>query len=441
MSNYLAIATVTATLRHLVQSAIQIDVAGARVTTVRPDTNGSGTPDVGVNIFMYQAIPSLAWRNSDLRPRRPKGELTKQAQAGIDLYYLFSFYGNEIELEPQRLLGSAVRTLVDQPILTPELIREAMNNSTLDFLSRSDLADQIERVTFAPVSMNTDDLSKIWSVFLQTPYALSFAYQGSTVLIEGDKPGYGALPLRSSQFYVTPNQPVIEQVVSDAGELRGFIATSTVLIRGRRLNAEISDDRQSSLETGNPIVRGKPQVKIGDAQVEVEPISGQEIRLELATLPEIQRNRLRAGIQSLQIVYPLLPQRTPNEPERLIASNSIPFVLSGTIVHLELLRRRDDGDSLRSGEIVMQVDLRVSPGQRIVVLLNEILLNNPAAYVFTATPPREDSNSVNVPIWKVKAGRYLVRVQIDGAESRLQIDREPNSLTFDQYVNPAIDIS
>jgi len=424
-----------------VQSAIQIDVAGARVTTVRPDTNGSGTPDVGVNIFMYQAIPSLAWRNSDLRPRRPKGELTKQAQAGIDLYYLFSFYGNEIELEPQRLLGSAVRTLVDQPILTPELIREAMNNSTLDFLSRSDLADQIERVTFAPVSMNTDDLSKIWSVFLQTPYALSFAYQGSTVLIEGDKPGYGALPLRSSQFYVTPNQPVIEQVVSDAGELRGFIATSTVLIRGRRLNAEISDDRQSSLETGNPIVRGKPQVKIGDAQVEVEPISGQEIRLELATLPEIQRNRLRAGIQSLQIVYPLLPQRTPNEPERLIASNSIPFVLSGTIVHLELLRRRDDGDSLRSGEIVMQVDLRVSPGQRIVVLLNEILLNNPAAYVFTATPPREDSNSVNVPIWKVKAGRYLVRVQIDGAESRLQIDREPNSLTFDQYVNPAIDIS
>ncbi|MCY7274616.1 MAG: DUF4255 domain-containing protein [Phormidesmis sp. CAN_BIN44] len=439
MSNYLAIATATATLRHLVQSAIQMDVAGARVTTVRPDTSGSGTPDVGVNIFLYQAIPSLAWRNSDLRPRRPKGELTKQAQAGIDLYYLFSFHGNEVELEPQRLLGSTIRTLVDQPILTSELIQETINNSTLDFLSRSDLSDQIERVTFTPVSMNTDEMSKIWSVFLQTPYVLSFAYQGSTVLIEGDKPGQGGLPLRSSQFYITPNQPVIEQVVSDTKDLRGFLASSTVLIRGRQLNAEISDDRPASLRTGDPIVRGKPQVKIGDAQVEVEPISDREIRLELATLPEIQRNRLRAGIQSLQIIYPLLPQRTVNEPERLIASNSIPFVLSGTIIHTELLRRRD-GDSLRSGEVLVRLDLLVSPQQRIVLLLNELLLNNPASYVFTATSRIENSSVVTVPIWKVKAGRYLVRVQIDGVESRLQIDSIQNSLTFDQYVSPAIDI-
>ncbi|NJR53129.1 MAG: DUF4255 domain-containing protein [Leptolyngbyaceae cyanobacterium CSU_1_3] len=440
MSNYLAIATVTATLRHLIQSVIQVDVAGARVTTVRPDTSGSGTPDVGVNIFLYQAVPSLAWRNSDLRPRRPKGELTKQAQAGIDLYYLFSFHGNEVELEPQRLLGSTIRTLVDQPILTPELIRETMNNSTLDFLSRSDLADQIERVTFTPVSMNTDDLSKIWSVFLQTPYVLSFAYQGSTVLLEGDKPGQGGLPLRSSQFYITPNQPVIEQVTSDTGDLRGFLASSTVVIRGRQLNAEVSDDRAASLQTGNPIVRGQPQVKIGDVQVEVEPISDREIRLELATLPAAQRNQLRAGIQSLQVVYLLLPQRSPNEPDRLIASNSIPFVLSATIVQSELLRRRDEGDSLRSGEISVRLDLLVSPQQRVVLLLNELLLNNPASYVFTATSRTEDSNLVTVPIGKVKAGRYLVRVQIDGVESRLQVDSRQNSPTFDQYVSPAIDI-
>ena len=41
MSNHLAIATVTATLQRLLQSAIQGDVEGARVTTVRPDAIGT----------------------------------------------------------------------------------------------------------------------------------------------------------------------------------------------------------------------------------------------------------------------------------------------------------------------------------------------------------------------------------------------------------------
>jgi len=57
MSNYLAIATVTATLQRLLQSAIQLDLPGAKVTTVRPEASGGKTPEVGVNIYLYQAIP------------------------------------------------------------------------------------------------------------------------------------------------------------------------------------------------------------------------------------------------------------------------------------------------------------------------------------------------------------------------------------------------
>lgn len=438
MSNYLAIATVTAAVQRTVQAAVQIDVAGSRVTTVRPDTSGSGTPEVGVNIFLYQAVPSPAWRNSDLRPRRPKGDLTKQAQAGIDLSYLFSFYGNEVELEPQRLLGSTLRTLVDQPILTPEMIRDTISHSTLDFLARSDLADQIERVTLMPLSLNTDELSKIWSVFFQTPYVLSFAYQASTVLIEGDKPGRGGLPLRSTQFYITPNHPVIEQVVSET-EARGFSATSTLLVRGRQLNAEISNEQLARLENDKPIVRGSPQVKIGDAKLDVQPANDREIRVEFAALPTEQRDRLRAGIQSLQVVYLLLPKRTTHEPDRIIASNSVPFVLSATINQIQFLNPNHDGLQC-SGTIVVQLDLLVSPGQRVVLFLNELLLNNPAAYVFNAASQTETSNQITAPIWEVRASRYLVRVQIDGAESPLEVDSRQDSPTFDQYSGPTIDI-
>jgi hypothetical protein len=75
MSNYLAIATVTATLARFLQSAIQLDLPGAKVTTVRPEATGGKTPELGMNIYLYQVTPNPAWRNYDLRTRRPKGEL------------------------------------------------------------------------------------------------------------------------------------------------------------------------------------------------------------------------------------------------------------------------------------------------------------------------------------------------------------------------------
>ena len=66
MSNFLAIATVTATMQTLLQAAIGVDVAGATATTVRPDGSDNGLPPRGLNIYLYQVTPNGAWRNSDL---------------------------------------------------------------------------------------------------------------------------------------------------------------------------------------------------------------------------------------------------------------------------------------------------------------------------------------------------------------------------------------
>lgn len=113
MSNYLAIATVTATIQRVLQDAIGADVPGIFVTTEHPGASVEGIPKKRVNLFLYQATPNPAWRNNDLRSCRPKGELIKQAQAGLDLFYILSFYGEEKKLEPQRLLGSTVLSIVD----------------------------------------------------------------------------------------------------------------------------------------------------------------------------------------------------------------------------------------------------------------------------------------------------------------------------------------
>lgn len=414
MSNYLAIATVTATLQRILQAAIQADIAGARVTTVRPDATGGGTPEVGVNVFLYQANPNPAWRNADLRNRRPKGELAKQAQAGLDLHYLLSFYGNEVELEPQRLLGSTVRTLVDQPILTPEMIEETLSYSTFSFLQGSTLAQQVERVTLVPANLSTDDLSKIWSVFFQSPYVLSFAYHGSTVLIEGEKPGRSSLPLRSRQFFVMPNQPLIKSIEIEGEPNQPAILSSVVKIKGQQLQ------------------RSTVQVRIGNAKAIPQRVVDTELTVDLSAQPPTVVELLRAGGQTLQVL------QSSSTVENL-GSNSVPFVLCPTILSIQAAPIADEGDELYSGTITVELDLLVNSEQRVFILLNQRSTHQ--AYVFNSEQRRSETRSLTFPIRDVQRGEYLVRVQIDGAESLLSVDTDPESPTAEQYIYPMIGIA
>jgi hypothetical protein len=58
MSNFLAVATVTAALRLIMLQVIPKDVNGADVTHVRPAEGlnvGLPANNLGVNIFLYQA--------------------------------------------------------------------------------------------------------------------------------------------------------------------------------------------------------------------------------------------------------------------------------------------------------------------------------------------------------------------------------------------------
>src|SRR6266487_1097414 len=110
MSNYLAVATATETLRTLLSNIAGQDVPGVQVKTTRPDllfSNDTATTEI--NIYLYQVTPNAAYRNSDLPTRRADGTVLQRPIAALDLHYMISFYGNENELEPQRLLGSVVR--------------------------------------------------------------------------------------------------------------------------------------------------------------------------------------------------------------------------------------------------------------------------------------------------------------------------------------------
>ncbi|HAA30307.1 MAG TPA: DUF4255 domain-containing protein [Cyanobacteria bacterium UBA8553] len=419
MSNFLAIATVTATLQRILQSAVQEDVYGARVTTARPDTLEGGSPETGINIYLYLVTPNEPFRNSDIPTRRPKGDVTKRTQAALDFQYLLSFYGNETELEPQRLLGCVIRTLQEGFTITPQMIAETLADPTLGYLAESDLANGMEPIQIQPTEISVENLSKIWSVFFQTPYSLSCTYKATVIFIEGEQPGARALPVRDRRSLVMPySQVIVDRVVSQRGKLEPILADSTLLILGRQLYDRIT------------------LVRIGGVEIAVEAQSSSQIVFPLTLVPP---GVLRAGVQSLQVVHPG-PRMHVSGPYRGIESNLAAFVLRPTISSISVSNVQDDRNDTRSANVTVEFNLTVNPGQIVVLILNEWSVDSPFTCMFKASARQEEVMELTIPVDKVKAGEYLVRVQVDGAESLLNTDTDPDSPTFNWYISPRITI-
>lgn len=194
MSNHLAIATVTATLGDLVHKAAESAVSSSvSLQFGRPTAPSSGSTERKVHVYLYQVTPNPALRNNDLPTRDSEGRLTRRPQAALDLHYLLSFYGDDKTLEPDRMVGAVARDLHARPVLSAQAIGDAIGSRAE--LTGSDLATAFEQVKFTPAQLSLDEISKLWSVMVQTPHVLSVVYQGTVVLIDAEESPGAVLPV------------------------------------------------------------------------------------------------------------------------------------------------------------------------------------------------------------------------------------------------------
>jgi hypothetical protein len=145
-------------------------------------------------------------------------------------------------------------------------------------------------------------------------------------------------------------------------------------------------------------------------------------------------------VQGVQVIQRALMGEPPT-PHRGVESNVAAFVLRPRIIEpVGVTNLQTAGNNLQSADINLTVTPAIGDAQRVVLLLNEINLPvtsppEPAAvaqsYSFNAPlriPPSPPGGplgareSITVPISGVKAGTYLVRLQVDGAESPLGTD-------------------
>lgn len=423
MSSYLAIATVTETLRQMLDAAVNKDISGgARATVVRPEgtdkTSLDGLPELGVNAYLYRICFNSAWRNDDLPMRRADGTLSKRPRAAIDLNYLLTFYGDEKRLEPHRVAGSVIGALHARPVLTRAMIRNAVISA--DFLQGSDLADEIELVKFIPLNLSIEELQNLWSGFFQAPCALSAAYQASVVFIDGDAMPQEALPVKDSGIRSVPfRQPIIERI--EASDKKPIIFGASIIISGRNMMGEMT------------------RIRVGD--VEVQPlsqfISDSSIILGLSS-PPFPPGSLYAGIQKVQVVQNSMAGSPPT-PHWSGESNAMPFVLRPVIESVKASSFRGK-NGLLSGEVTISLRPNLGKSQRSVIILNEISGEAPGGYTFIVPPREKDTDIIKMALEGMKPGEYLVRVQVDGAESLLFTCNDIKSSDYGRYIGPSISI-
>ncbi|MGW7405006.1 DUF4255 domain-containing protein [Streptomyces sp. NPDC054833] len=200
MSNALAIAHVSQALALLIESHLRPEIdMGVKVEPRKPPAEPPTDPTISV--FLYQVTPNTSQRNNDLPTRASDGTLVRRASAALDLQYVISAYGDETELVGQRLIGSVVRTLHETPILPQDIIELAGERP---YLTGSNLAEAAQRVRFTPMVMDVDEMSKLWGMLYQTPYALSVVYQASLVFIDGRETPVPAKRVERSEVRVLP---------------------------------------------------------------------------------------------------------------------------------------------------------------------------------------------------------------------------------------------
>src|ERR1043165_6593396 len=99
MSSALAIASVTAVLRDLlnnglIDSNISSGIGNVIVWTLSPDRIDitSNDQQSQLNLFLYQVTPNAAWRNAGLPARNANGERISNPPLALNLHCLLTAY-------------------------------------------------------------------------------------------------------------------------------------------------------------------------------------------------------------------------------------------------------------------------------------------------------------------------------------------------------------
>ena len=392
MSNVLAIAATTRTLRNLLLTQMPVldaELGDLEVTLQSPDVARKGISKAQLNLFLYQVVANAAWRNLDMPGQVRPGE-TAPPPLALNLHYVITAWGrgeNDSDALGHRVLAAAMSTLHDRGVLDANDIRNA--------LADNDLANQIERVRVTLLPQSVDELSRLWTAF-QTNYRVSAAYEAAVLLID-------------SQATMRAPLPVLRRGPQD----RGVIATSSA---AAVLDTLACPRTQTAVRLGEDIVLGGRQLTTDhalarfssvrlDAPIDIAPLAGAPgtLRVHLAdtTGDADAASRWAPGIYTVALLV-----QAPGLPPLL--SNELPLVLAPVITLSPL--------TAAAGDLTLNVACvpRLRDGQRVFLLFGDRLL---LPQSISSPADSHQPSALVFHVSGVAPGTYTVRLRVDGADS------------------------
>lgn len=419
MSSPLAIAAVTAVLRDLLNNGlIDHNITGSLgsnvdITAVPPDTIvvDPATARTQLNLFMHQVTPNAGWRNDGLPSRDGRGTRLTNPPLALDLHYLLTAYG-AAELHSEILLGYAMHLMHETPVLDRQAIRTALSGGTVpgsilppafQALSAADLADQVEQIRITPMTMSTEEMSKLWSA-MQAHYRPTAAYHVSVVLIEAQRATRSALPVLT-RGPVDPGSGRERGVVAGASLIPPYPMLTAIEPPNQQLAAQLGDTitlRGHNLEGSGMVARFEHPRLSSPIDLSVGTnANGETVSIALPNNP------------AAQIAWPpgawdvtLLLQRAGETEVR--STNTQPLLLAP---RLDI----PASTAVRGGSGAVTLTLvftpQVRPGQKVSLNAggHEALPSN-----FTT-----QTGSLAFVFPELAAGQQWLRLRVDGADSLL----------------------
>jgi hypothetical protein len=380
MSDYRAIAAVSASIQQLLRDKMQAPVP---VTLAPPDVAVSDVSGERVNLFLYKVEENASLKNMDLPGRGSPGAYGRPPLA-LDLHYLLTAYGpnEENQIAAHQILGDAMAVLHDHAVVLPPQLSAR-------------LAGEFENVKIYFEPMSLEELSKIWSSLLLA-YRLSTAYRVTVVQIENRQPRtyprpVGEPPAQGPRVHaITFRNAVLDEIaVIRASDASGLERTPY---------ARIGD---TLVLHGTNFLREGLVLKIGNADVtaHIVTFSANRITVRIPDDPLIQ-----PGPNTVRLQNDLLLGEPP-VPHRGVSSNVAVFVLVPSVTGFSA-----DFDATPR-TLTLHGSRLFAAGTESMVILGAATPIASSAYT-TSTPA-----SIAFPLPPLAAGSYPIRVRVNGAES------------------------
>lgn len=394
MSTPDALATVTATLRHLLGGA------AGMVTTKPPSVARIGESGAQLNIFLYGTHHNPAFSNFPVPGEARSGE-NAHPPLPLMLNYLITAYGaNDDDISGQQIMGRAMSILHDHPLLGTTDIEGIVPDSGLQ--------QQIERVRITPYTLSLDDMSKLWTSLHSAEYRLSTGYQVSVVLIESRRPNRAPLPVlrrgeqdRGAAVTAAPSPSL--SGFRFPNQKPGAELGDTLTLLGERLAADDVVIRFQHPLLVDPVdsmifrpIDLFPEPNRTDTEITVKlPAQADDAAVG---------SKWPAGFYTVSLMI-----QRPNMPAW--TSNTLSMPLSPQIASV-------NPATAPAGDVVLTIEClpKILTDQRVLLVFGDRTITADSI-VTPANPSALTTLTFTVPNAVARAAPYVLRLRVDGADS------------------------